>query len=55
MIHDRQCTQRKGGTLQNKILFVTVRVGYTELIMRYHPKGTGYKKVKNMHFTHEAL
>ena len=44
MIHDRQCTQRKGGTLQNKILFVTVRVGYTELIMRYHPKGTGYEK-----------
>jgi hypothetical protein len=30
---------RKGVTLENEILFVTVRVGYTELIMVYHPKG----------------
>jgi hypothetical protein len=30
---------RKGGALENEILFVTVWVGYTELIMVYHPKG----------------
>ncbi len=30
---------KERGTLENEILFVTVRVGYTELIMFYHPKG----------------
>jgi hypothetical protein len=41
---------RKGWTLENEFLFVTVRAGYTELIMVYHPKGTGYRKYQDMHF-----
>jgi hypothetical protein len=30
---------RKGKTLEDEILFVTVRVGYTELTIVYHPEG----------------
>ncbi len=37
--YKRTMHTRKGGTLENEILFVTVRLGYTELVMVYHPKG----------------
>ena len=42
---------RKGGTLRFTQQQLNQRVGYTEFIMRYHPKGTAYIKYRDMHFT----
>ena len=42
---------RTGGTLKFTQQQLNQRVGYTELIMRYHPKGMEYRKYQDMHFT----
>ena len=41
---------RKGGTLRFTQQQLNQRVGYTELKMHYHPKGTSYRKYQDMHF-----
>ena len=42
---------RKEGTLRFTQQQLNQRVRYTELIMRYYPKGMSYRKHQDMHFT----
>ena len=46
---------RKGGTLENEILFVTVRVGYTELVQAIENIIEGKRTRKNQKFIENMI